>query len=62
MSEHTEVRHGLDPRIFVAIVEESPTSVMITDPQGSIEYVNRKFSQFTMTVSVRVFLAAGEVH
>ena len=25
-------------------------------------YVNRKFSQFTMTVSVRVFLAAGEVH
>ena len=38
---------GLDPRIFVAIVEESPTSVMITDFQGNIEYVNRKFSLLT---------------
>jgi hypothetical protein len=47
MPEHAEVRRGLDPRIFVAIVEESPTSVMITDPQGSIEYVNRKFSALT---------------
>lgn len=47
MGEHAEVRRGLDPRIFVAIVEESPTSVMITDPQGSIEYVNRKFSALT---------------
>jgi PAS domain S-box-containing protein len=47
MGEHSEARRGLDPRIFVAIVEESPTSVMITDPQGSIEYVNRKFSLLT---------------
>ncbi len=47
MDEHAEARRGLDPRIFVAIVEESPTSVMITDPQGSIEYVNRKFSMLT---------------
>jgi PAS domain S-box-containing protein len=31
----------------VAIVEESPTSVMITDPQGNIEYVNLKFSLLT---------------
>ena len=38
---------GLDPRIFVAIVEESPSSVLITDPQGSIEYVNAKFSRLT---------------
>ena len=47
MGEHAEVRRGLDPRIFVAIVEESPTSVMITDPKGNIEYVNRKFSALT---------------
>ncbi len=40
-------RRGLDPRIFVAIVEESPTSVVITDPLGNIEYVNEKFTQLT---------------
>ncbi len=40
--------HGdLDPRIFVAIVEESPASVLITDPLGSIEYVNGKFTRLT---------------
>ena len=38
---------GLDPRIFVTIVEESPTSVIITDPLGNIEYVNRKFTTLT---------------
>ena len=38
---------GLDPRIFAAIVEESPASVMITDPQGNIEYVNGKFASLT---------------
>ena len=40
--------HGsLDPRIFAAIAEESPASVMITDPLGNIEYVNRKFASLT---------------
>jgi PAS domain S-box-containing protein len=38
---------GLDPLIFVAIVEESPTSVMITDPLGNVEYVNSKFTLLT---------------
>jgi PAS domain S-box-containing protein len=40
-------RRGLDPLIFVAIVEESPTSVMITDPLGNVEYVNSKFTLLT---------------
>ena len=47
MSEETEGQEGLDPRIFVAIVEESPATVMITDPLGNIEYVNGKFSRLT---------------
>ena len=37
----------LDPKIFVAIAEESPASVIITDPQGNIEYVNGKFTRLT---------------
>jgi len=37
----------LDTRIFARIVEESPTSVIITDPRGNIEYVNRKFTTLT---------------
>ena len=47
MWEETERQEGLDPRIFVAIVEESPATVMITDPLGNIEYVNGKFSRLT---------------
>jgi PAS domain S-box-containing protein len=43
----TDGHRGLDPRIFVAIVEESPASVMITDPLGNIEYVNGKFTSLT---------------
>jgi PAS domain S-box-containing protein len=42
-----EDRAGLDLQIFLAIVEESPTSVMITDPLGNIEYVNSKFTILT---------------
>ncbi len=38
---------SLDTRIFASIVEESPTSVIITDPRGNIEYVNRKFTTLT---------------
>ena len=34
-------------RIFSTIVEESPTSVVITDPRGNIEFVNRKFTRIT---------------
>jgi hypothetical protein len=37
----------LDTRIFASIVEESPTSVIITDLGGNIEYVNRKFTTLT---------------
>jgi len=37
----------LDTRIFASIVEESPTSVIITDARGNIEYVNRKFTTLT---------------
>lgn len=37
----------LDTRIFASIVEESPTSVIITDLRGNIEYVNRKFTTLT---------------
>ena len=42
-----ETPRALDTRIFASIVEESPTSVIITDPQGNIEYVNRKFTTLT---------------
>jgi PAS domain S-box-containing protein len=45
--ERERAPQGLDPRIFVSIVEESPTSVVITDPLGNIEYVNRKFTMLT---------------
>ncbi|HUI69418.1 MAG TPA: ATP-binding protein [Spirochaetia bacterium] len=38
---------SLDTRIFASIVEESPTSVIITDLHGNIEYVNRKFTTLT---------------
>jgi len=38
---------SLDTRIFASIVEESPTSVIITDLRGSTEYVNRKFTTLT---------------
>jgi nitrogen fixation negative regulator NifL len=34
-------------RRFSTAVEQSPASVVITDAQGTIEYVNRKFSQIT---------------
>ncbi|HET6450040.1 MAG TPA: ATP-binding protein [Spirochaetia bacterium] len=47
MDQESRGHPGLDPRIFVTIVEESPASVLITDPQGSIEYVNGKFSRLT---------------
>ncbi len=38
---------SLDPSIFIAIVEDGPTSVVITDPEGNIEYVNRQFTTVT---------------
>jgi PAS domain S-box-containing protein len=47
VAQETEGHRGLDPRIFVAIVEESPASVVITDPLGNIEYVNGKFTRLT---------------
>jgi hypothetical protein len=47
VAEAPEERRGLDSRIFLAIVEDGPTSVMITDPLGNIEYVNGKFTQLT---------------
>jgi diguanylate cyclase (GGDEF)-like protein/PAS domain S-box-containing protein len=34
-------------RILVTAVEQSPVSVIITDPNGIIEYVNAKFTQVT---------------
>lgn len=34
-------------RLFQRAVEQSPASIVITDPNGSIEYVNAKFSQVT---------------
>ncbi len=34
-------------RKLSSAVEQSPVSVMITDPQGAIEYVNPKFTQMT---------------
>ncbi len=47
MAEIPQERRGLDPRIFISIVEESPTTVVITDPLGNIEYVNAKFTLLT---------------
>jgi len=34
-------------RILSSAVQQSPVSVLITDPRGVIEYVNRKFEQIT---------------
>ena len=34
-------------RQLTAAVEQSPSSIVITDPQGSIQYVNRKFIECT---------------
>src|ERR1017187_1843149 len=34
-------------RTFSRAVEQSPASIVITDPQGSIEYVNPKFTRVT---------------
>jgi hypothetical protein len=45
----------LDSRIFTSIVEESPTSVIITDLRGNIEYVNRKFTTLTGYTRAEVF-------
>ena len=34
-------------RTFSRLVEQSPVSVVLTDPAGNIEYVNRKFCELT---------------
>ncbi len=34
-------------RLFKLAVEQSPASILITDSQGKIEYVNHKFTQIT---------------
>jgi diguanylate cyclase (GGDEF)-like protein/PAS domain S-box-containing protein len=34
-------------RIFFRAVEQNPVAVVITDPEGSIEYVNPRFTQLT---------------
>src|SRR5690606_29460510 len=34
-------------RILSSAVQQSPVSVLITDPQGKIEYVNPKYEQIT---------------
>lgn len=38
-------RHELQTKRLAIATEESPASIVITDPLGSIEYVNRKFSE-----------------
>ena len=45
ITERKQVESKL--RQFSRAVEQSPASVMITDPQGRIEYVNPKFCQVT---------------
>jgi diguanylate cyclase (GGDEF)-like protein/PAS domain S-box-containing protein len=34
-------------RTFVRVIEQSPVSIVITDPAGTIQYVNPKFEQLT---------------
>ncbi len=34
-------------KVFLQVIEQSPVAVVITDPQGIIEYVNPKFTQIT---------------
>ncbi len=41
-------------RKFTAIVEQSPSTVLITDLEGRIEYVNPKFSALTVYTSEEV--------
>ncbi|MFQ5637738.1 MAG: PAS domain S-box protein [bacterium] len=44
----TELKRTEDQlRTLSRAIDQSPTSVIITDPQGNIEYVNPKFSQIT---------------
>lgn len=45
ITEHSRAEEAL--RKFYRAVEQSPASVVITDTQGTIEYVNPKFTQVT---------------
>ncbi len=45
ITEHKEAEAEL--RKLSLAVEQSPASVVITDPQGTIQYVNRKFTEVT---------------
>jgi diguanylate cyclase (GGDEF)-like protein/PAS domain S-box-containing protein len=38
---------GFEPRNLIQAVEQSPVSIIITDPNGNIEYVNPRFTQLT---------------
>jgi PAS domain S-box-containing protein len=37
----------LDPVLLLKAIEQNPATIVITDPQGSIIYVNKKFSETT---------------
>lgn len=45
--ENLVVQRTTELRKFSQVVEQSPISVVITDPEGMIEYVNPKFTEVT---------------
>lgn len=46
LERQVRLQHAYISKLSLA-VEQSPTMVVITDPQGTIEYVNPKFSEIT---------------
>ena len=54
-------------RTFARAIEQSPVSIVITDPEGNIQYVNPKFEQLTGYTSAEAIglnpriLSSGEV-
>lgn len=46
LEHQVRLQHAFIRKLSLA-VEQSPTMVVITDPQGTIEYVNPKFSEIT---------------
>ncbi|MEQ8186749.1 MAG: tRNA 2-thiocytidine(32) synthetase TtcA [Candidatus Eremiobacterota bacterium] len=60
--------NSIEERAMSSVVEQSPSSIVITDTSGHIEYVNRKFTEITGYTPEEVkgknsnILKSGETH